>query len=98
MRRISVIQITVPLLGLYGAMFIIPVGMSMQSSAVVGWSPINYYDLNVRAVAVATIVMIGNSGGIVSSYLYPSTTAPHYGTIFHSYSIQAFLLNCNYYI
>lgn len=60
-------------------MFIIPIGMSLQSSAVVGWSPINYYDLNVRAVAVAAIVMIGNSGGVVASYLFPSTDAPHYG-------------------
>lgn len=44
----------------------------------VSWSAVNFPDLSVRAVAVAVVVMIGNTGGVIASYLYPSTTAPHY--------------------
>lgn len=48
------------------------------ASTVVSWSAINFPDLPVRAVAVAVVVMIGNTGGVIASYLYPSTTGPHY--------------------
>lgn len=52
--------------------------MSLQAPAVVGWSAINFPDLTVRAVAVAIVVMVGNIGGVIASYLYPSNSAPHY--------------------
>ncbi|KAI9498837.1 major facilitator superfamily domain-containing protein [Zychaea mexicana] len=63
---------------LYGSLFVIPAGLGLQGPAVVGWSAVNFPDLSVRAVAVALVVMIGNSGGVIASYLYPSTNAPHY--------------------
>ncbi|KAI9319244.1 major facilitator superfamily domain-containing protein [Dichotomocladium elegans] len=43
---------------LYGALFIIPIGMSIEAPAVLGWSAVNYEDLSVRAVAVAIVVMV----------------------------------------
>ncbi|KAI8139821.1 major facilitator superfamily domain-containing protein, partial [Fennellomyces sp. T-0311] len=63
---------------LYGSLFVIPAGLGLQAPAVVGWSAVNYPDLSIRAVAVALVVMIGNLGGVIASYLYPSTHAPHY--------------------
>ena len=62
----------------------IPAGLGLQAPAVVGWSAVNYPDLSIRAVAVAMVVMIGNLGGIIASYLFPSTHAPHY----RKYKIQ----------
>ncbi|KAI7878513.1 MFS general substrate transporter [Lichtheimia hyalospora FSU 10163] len=64
---------------LYGSLFIIPVGFALIAPAVLGWSAVNFENLSVRAVAVAIVVMIGNTGGVMASYLYPSTDAPHYG-------------------
>lgn len=45
----------------------------------IGWSAINYPDLNDRAVAVAAVLMIGNGGNIIASYLFRSEDAPKYG-------------------
>lgn len=54
-------------------------GFALIAPAVLGWSAVNFEDLSVRAVAVAIVVMVGNTGGVMASYLYPSTDAPHYG-------------------
>jgi hypothetical protein len=45
------------------------------------WSPINYPDLTVRAIGVAVVVMIGNTGSIVASYIFDSSSAPDYGKV-----------------
>ncbi|KAI9008783.1 major facilitator superfamily domain-containing protein [Phycomyces nitens] len=63
---------------LYGSLFIIPAGIGLQAPAVVGWSTINFPDITTRAVAVATVVMIGNGGSIVASFLYPLVDSPRY--------------------
>ncbi|KAI8888239.1 MFS general substrate transporter [Backusella circina FSU 941] len=63
---------------LYAALFIIPLGLGLQLSSVVSWAAVNFNDLDVRVIGVAVVVMLGNSGGIVSSYLYPLTDGPHY--------------------
>ncbi|KAI9273521.1 major facilitator superfamily domain-containing protein [Helicostylum pulchrum] len=71
--------------GRYGSLFIIASGLGLQAPANVGWSAINFPKLEVRVIAVAVVVMIGNSGGIVSSYLYPLSDGPHFyfGNIFN---------------
>ncbi|CAO3634434.1 unnamed protein product [Mucor fragilis] len=55
------------------------------AAAAIGWSAINYHDLNVRAVAVASVLMVGNVGSIVAAYLFRSQDAPRYafGMIFN---------------
>ncbi|KAI9252187.1 major facilitator superfamily domain-containing protein [Helicostylum pulchrum] len=63
---------------LYSTLFIIPAGMGMQAAAAIGWSAINYPDLNVRAIAVAVVLMVGNIGSIIAAYLFRSTDAPRY--------------------
>ncbi|KAI8089247.1 major facilitator superfamily domain-containing protein [Halteromyces radiatus] len=64
---------------LYGVLFIVEIGTGLIATSVVGWSSVNFPDTTVRAVAVAAVVMIGNSGGVIASFLYPSTNAPrHY--------------------
>ncbi|KAI8068724.1 major facilitator superfamily domain-containing protein [Gongronella butleri] len=63
---------------LYGSMFIIPIGMGLLSPSVIGWSTVNFQDTNVRAVAVAAVVMIGNMGSVAASFLYPSVRGPHH--------------------
>jgi hypothetical protein len=50
----------------------------MIDAANVSWSSINFPILEIRAVAVATVVMIGNTGGVIASYLYPLNDGPHY--------------------
>lgn len=50
----------------------------------VGWSSINFPNLEIRAIAVAIVVMVGNSGGIVSSYLYPLSDGPHFCKFYKS--------------
>ncbi|KAI7901671.1 uncharacterized protein BX663DRAFT_513637 [Cokeromyces recurvatus] len=44
----------------------------------IGWSAINFDKLEIRVIAVAVVVMIGNTGGIVASYLYPISSGPNY--------------------
>ncbi|KAL9542748.1 hypothetical protein MBANPS3_008457 [Mucor bainieri] len=70
---------------LYSTLFLIPAGMGMQAAAAIGWSAINYHDLNVRAVAVASVLMVGNVGSIIAAYLFRSQDAPRYafGMIFN---------------
>ncbi|KAL7321203.1 hypothetical protein PS15m_000998 [Mucor circinelloides] len=70
---------------LYCTLFLIPAGMGMQAAAAIGWSAINYHDLNVRAVAVASVLMVGNVGSIIAAYLFRSQDAPRYafGMIFN---------------
>ncbi|KAI8641695.1 major facilitator superfamily domain-containing protein [Parasitella parasitica] len=63
---------------LYSTLFFIPSGMGMQAAAAVGWSAINYHDLNVRAVAVALVFMVGNVGSIIAAYLFRAQDAPRY--------------------
>ncbi|KAI7888259.1 major facilitator superfamily domain-containing protein [Mucor mucedo] len=69
----------------YASLFVIASGIGLQAPANVGWSSINFPDLEIRVIAVAIVVMVGNSGGIVSSYLYPLSDGPHYyfGNIFN---------------
>ncbi|KAI8092333.1 major facilitator superfamily domain-containing protein [Gilbertella persicaria] len=62
----------------YTSLFIIPLGIGLQAPANVGWSAINFPRLEIRVIAVAVVVMIGNSGSVVASYLYPLHHAPHY--------------------
>lgn len=50
----------------------------LLASANVGWSAINFPKLEIRVIAVAVVVMIGNSGGVVSSYLYPTSDGPQF--------------------
>ncbi|CEP08234.1 hypothetical protein [Parasitella parasitica] len=64
---------------LYCTLFLIPSGMGMQAAAAIGWSAINYHDLNIRAVAVAAVFMVGNVGSIIASYLFRAQDAPKYG-------------------
>lgn len=51
----------------------------LLAAAAIGWSAINYHDLNMRAVAVATVLMVGNVGSIIAAYLFRSQDAPRYG-------------------
>lgn len=71
--------------GRYGALFLVGGGLGLQAPITVSWSAINFPKLELRVIAVAVVVMIGNSGGIVSSYLYPLSDKPHYyfGNIFN---------------
>ncbi|CAO3649795.1 unnamed protein product [Mucor fragilis] len=62
----------------YAALFVIPGGMGLQAPANIGWSAINFPNLEIRVIAVAVVVMIGNSGGVVASYIYPLSDGPHY--------------------
>ncbi|CAO3666027.1 unnamed protein product [Rhizopus microsporus] len=62
----------------YGALFIIPFGVGLQSSATVGWSAVNFPNLEIRAVAVAVVVMVGCTGGVIASYIYPLSDGPYY--------------------
>ncbi|KAL0075553.1 major facilitator superfamily domain-containing protein [Phycomyces blakesleeanus] len=78
---------------LYGSLFIIPAGIGLQAPAVVGWSSINFPDITTRAVAVAAVVMIGNGGSIVASFLYPLVDAPHYH-FGNSFNLVVSVLGC----
>ncbi|CAO3682917.1 unnamed protein product [Rhizopus stolonifer] len=62
----------------YGSLFIVPLGIGLQFAANVGWSAVNYPDLDTRAIAVAVIIMFGSAGGVIASYLYPSVDKPYY--------------------
>ncbi|KAK4521500.1 glycine hydroxymethyltransferase shm1 [Mucor velutinosus] len=62
----------------YAALFVIPAGLGLQAPANIGWSAINFPNLEIRVIAVAVVVMIGNSGGVIASYLYPVSDGPHY--------------------
>ncbi|KAL9542101.1 hypothetical protein MBANPS3_008779 [Mucor bainieri] len=62
----------------YAALFVIPAGLGLQAPANIGWSAINFPNLEIRVIAVAVVVMIGNSGGVIASYLYPLSDSPHY--------------------
>ncbi|KAG0767996.1 hypothetical protein G6F57_003513 [Rhizopus arrhizus] len=64
---------------LYSILLIIPLGIGIQASAAFGWPALNYPELTTRAIAVATILMIGNVGSIVAAYLFRSSDAPRYG-------------------
>lgn len=48
-------------------------------AANISWSAVNFPVLEVRAVAVAVVVMVGNVGGVIASYLYPMNDKPQYG-------------------
>ncbi|RCH79342.1 hypothetical protein CU098_004480, partial [Rhizopus stolonifer] len=63
----------------YGSLFIIPLGVGLQNAANISWSAVNFPVLEVRAVAVAVVVMVGNVGGVIASYLYPMNDKPQYG-------------------
>ncbi|ORZ12407.1 major facilitator superfamily domain-containing protein [Absidia repens] len=63
---------------LYGGLFVLTSGMGMVAAPTVGWSSVNFPDATIRVLAVATVVMIGNSGGVVASFLYPISNAPHH--------------------
>ncbi|KAI9305464.1 major facilitator superfamily domain-containing protein, partial [Cunninghamella echinulata] len=60
---------------LYGVLFIIPTGIGLFVAPVVCWSAVSFPDLATRAVAVGTVVMIGNTGGVIASFLYPYNPA-----------------------
>ncbi|KAG0739624.1 hypothetical protein G6F57_011692 [Rhizopus arrhizus] len=49
----------------YGSLFVIPFGVGVQFAANVGWSAINFPILDIRAVAVAIIIMFGSGGGVL---------------------------------
>ncbi|KAI8977614.1 major facilitator superfamily domain-containing protein [Mycotypha africana] len=68
----------------YVALFIISGGMGLQMAANVGWAPINFPELEIRAIAVAFVVMMGSTGGIVASYLYPGTDKPQFCKSMHA--------------
>lgn len=70
---------------LYGAMFVIPIGIGLYTAPVVCWSAINFPDLSTRAIAIGTVVMIGNTGGVIASYLYPTNSDPKhfFGNMFN---------------
>ncbi|KAI7869536.1 major facilitator superfamily domain-containing protein [Spinellus fusiger] len=70
---------------LYGALFLVPAGIGIQAPAVVGWSAINFPDISTRAIAIAIVITIGNTGGVIASFLYPLIDAPHYyfGNVFN---------------
>ncbi|ORE07999.1 MFS general substrate transporter [Rhizopus microsporus var. microsporus] len=63
---------------LYSTLLVVPIGIGLQASASLGWSALNYPDLTVRAVGVAAVIMIGNIGNIVASFLFKSSDAPRY--------------------
>lgn len=60
------------------------VNISFIVAANVGWSAVNYPDLDTRAVAVAVIIMFGSAGGVIASYLYPSDDKPYYSEYWHT--------------
>ncbi|CAO0791187.1 unnamed protein product [Mucor circinelloides] len=67
----------------YMALFVIPAGLGLQAPANIGWSPINFPNLEIRVIAVAMVVMIGNSGGVVASYLYFDGPHFYFGNAFN---------------
>ncbi|KAG1471692.1 hypothetical protein G6F56_001978 [Rhizopus delemar] len=77
----------------YGSLFIVPLGVGLQFAANVGWSAVNYPDLDTRAVAVAVIIMFGSAGGVIASYLYPSDDKPYY-SFGHSFNLGTALMGC----
>jgi hypothetical protein len=63
----------------------------LLAAAAIGWSAINYHDLNIRAVAVATVLMVGQVGCIIAAYLFPSQDAPRYGKFIYKHIILNYL-------
>lgn len=53
--------------------------MGIVAAPTVGWSTVNFPNPTIRAVAVASVVMIGNFGSVLASFLYPIANAPHHG-------------------
>ncbi|CAO3633573.1 unnamed protein product [Cunninghamella blakesleeana] len=70
---------------LYGALFVISTGIGLFVAPVVCWSAVNFPDLSTRALAIGTVVMIGNTGGVVASFLYPTNSDPKhfFGNMFN---------------
>ncbi|KAI9272440.1 major facilitator superfamily domain-containing protein [Sporodiniella umbellata] len=62
----------------YSAVFIAAIGIGLQLVPNVGWTSVNFPDLDTRAVTIATAVMIGSVGGVVAPYLYPFDDSPNY--------------------
>lgn len=63
----------------------------LLAAAAIGWSAINYHDLNIRAIAVATVLMVGQVGCIIAAYLFPSQDAPRYGMYTHNHTTLNYL-------
>lgn len=55
------------------------------ASATVGWSAVNFPNLEIRAVAVAVVVMVGCTGGVIASYIYPLSDGPYYRKLNRSF-------------
>ncbi|SAM00621.1 hypothetical protein [Absidia glauca] len=63
---------------LYGSLFVVTSGVGIVAAPTVGWSSVNFPNPTIRAVAVASVVMIGNFGSVLASFLYPTANAPHH--------------------
>lgn len=62
----------------YFALFLAASGMYPLIPVIMAWGSNNCGGSLKKSVATAIIVSIGNLGGIVSSYIYPSKDAPHF--------------------
>lgn len=62
----------------YPSLFFLVTGAYANSPCLLAWVPNNTATHTRRATAIATSFMLTNSGGIVSTWIFPTTDAPYY--------------------
>ncbi|KAG0164348.1 hypothetical protein DFQ28_010439 [Apophysomyces sp. BC1034] len=63
---------------LYGAIMLSTTGIGLAVPPLVTWGAQSFENPTERAIALAIITSIGNTGGVIGSFLFPSTDAPVY--------------------
>ncbi|EIM24103.1 MFS general substrate transporter [Wallemia mellicola CBS 633.66] len=64
--------------GKFFSLFLMVSGTNICNAGLLSWFGATYAPLYKRAFAVGFIVMLGNCGGLVSSFIYPESTAPRF--------------------
>ncbi|TIA88206.1 hypothetical protein E3P99_02748 [Wallemia hederae] len=75
------------------SLFLMVSGTNICNAGLLSWFGANYAPLYKRAFAVGLIVMLGNIGGLVSSFIYPASDAPKF-IPGHSYCLALAVVGC----
>lgn len=84
--------------GRYAALILLITGIYSTSPSLISWVPNNSAGHVRRATAIAFAVMLCNVGGIVSTWIYPGSSAPYYlfGAKFNLSLIAITITGCGF--
>ncbi|TID13527.1 hypothetical protein CANINC_004885 [Pichia inconspicua] len=86
----------------YGGLFLLASGLYTAMPILICWVSLNFSGHTRKSVGTAFVIGVGNTGGIVASFLFPNNDAPKYtmglsvGLAFTAFAIVLLLVYCGY--